>query len=90
MSILFVGADEALHLSLLHGIAITEDDYFAKSAEFRLWLRQAKKKYFEDLSADEARRYFRKFVRAWNDFDLDGMDRRFLFFMPNHYKRLTL
>ncbi|KAF9357430.1 hypothetical protein BGX26_003714 [Mortierella sp. AD094] len=50
---------------------ISEDDYFAKSAEFRLWLRQAKKKYFEDLSADDARRYFKKFVRAWNDFDLD-------------------
>ncbi|KAF9201727.1 hypothetical protein BGZ49_008065 [Haplosporangium sp. Z 27] len=50
---------------------ISEDDYFSKSAEFRLWLRQSKKKYFEDLSADESRRYFRKFVRAWNDFDLD-------------------
>ncbi|KAI1296373.1 hypothetical protein EDD11_007359 [Mortierella claussenii] len=50
---------------------ISEDDYFAKSAEFRLWLRKSKKKYFEDLSADDARRYFRKFVRAWNDFDLD-------------------
>ncbi|KAI7823507.1 hypothetical protein BC939DRAFT_410924 [Gamsiella multidivaricata] len=50
---------------------ISEDDYFSKSTEFRLWLRQVKKKYFEDLSADEARRYFRKFVRAWNDFDLD-------------------
>ncbi|KAF8940968.1 hypothetical protein BGZ58_003700 [Dissophora ornata] len=50
---------------------ITEDDYFTKSAEFRLWLRKSKKKYFEDLSADDARRYFKKFVRAWNDFDLD-------------------
>ncbi|KAG0004236.1 hypothetical protein BGZ79_009902 [Entomortierella chlamydospora] len=50
---------------------ISEDDYFAKSVEFRLWLRQAKKKYFEDLSSDDARRYFKKFVRAWNDFDLD-------------------
>ncbi|KAF9576817.1 hypothetical protein EC968_003324 [Mortierella alpina] len=50
---------------------ISEDDYFTKSAEFRLWLKQAKKKYFEDMSADDTRRYFKKFVRAWNNFDLD-------------------
>ncbi|KAF9962046.1 hypothetical protein BGZ70_008143 [Mortierella alpina] len=50
---------------------ISEDDYFTKSAEFRLWLKQAKKKYFEDMSADDTRRYFRKFVRAWNNFALD-------------------
>ncbi|KAG0209380.1 hypothetical protein BGX28_010368 [Mortierella sp. GBA30] len=50
---------------------ISEDDYFTKSAEFRLWLRQAKKKYFEDMKADDTRRYFRKFVRAWNNFELD-------------------
>ncbi|KAG0253608.1 hypothetical protein BG011_006258 [Mortierella polycephala] len=50
---------------------ISEEDYFTKSTEFRLWLRQAKKKYFEDLTADESRRYFRKFVKAWNNFELD-------------------
>ncbi|CAO3564718.1 unnamed protein product [Mortierella alpina] len=50
---------------------ISEDDYFTKSAEFRLWLKQARKKYFEDMSADDTRRYFRKFVRAWNNFELD-------------------
>ncbi|KAF9549148.1 hypothetical protein EC957_004787 [Mortierella hygrophila] len=50
---------------------ISEDDYFTKSSEFRLWLRQSKKKYFEDLTADDARKYFKKFVRRWNDFELD-------------------
>ncbi|KAF9150287.1 hypothetical protein BG015_007909 [Linnemannia schmuckeri] len=50
---------------------ISEDDYFTKSSEFRLWLRQDKKKYFEDLTADDARKYFKKFVRRWNDFELD-------------------
>ncbi|KAG0096580.1 hypothetical protein BGZ93_004308 [Podila epicladia] len=50
---------------------ISEDDYFNKSTEFRLWLRRAKKKYFEDMTADETRRYFAKFVKAWNNFDLD-------------------
>ncbi|KAF9275796.1 hypothetical protein BGZ74_003838, partial [Mortierella antarctica] len=50
---------------------ISEDDYYTKSTEFRLWLRRAKKKYFEEMTADETRRYFKKFVKAWNNFDLD-------------------
>ncbi|KAG0011506.1 hypothetical protein BGZ81_002143, partial [Podila clonocystis] len=50
---------------------ISEDDYYAKSTEFRLWLRRSKKKYFEEMTADETRRYFKKFVKAWNNFDLD-------------------
>lgn len=63
--------DEAIRKAKSMIQSITEDDYFAKSTEFRLWLRQSKKKYFEDLSSDDARRYFKKFVRAWNDFELD-------------------
>ncbi|KAF9205116.1 hypothetical protein BGZ59_000676 [Podila verticillata] len=50
---------------------ISEDDYYTKSTEFRLWLRRSKKKYFEEMTADETRRYFKKFVKAWNNFDLD-------------------
>lgn len=53
-------------------LEISEDDYYTKSTEFRLWLRRAKKKYFEEMTADETRRYFKKFVKAWNNFDLDG------------------
>jgi hypothetical protein len=37
-----------------------------KSSEFRQWLHEEKDKYFNELSSDRARRYFRKFVRAWN------------------------
>jgi len=54
-------------------LAISEDEYYTKSTEFRLWLRRSKKKYFEEMTADDARRYFKKFVKAWNNFDLDGM-----------------
>ncbi|PFH47346.1 hypothetical protein AMATHDRAFT_152283 [Amanita thiersii Skay4041] len=45
---------------------IRESDYFLKSDEFRLWLREEKRKYFDELSGDKARSYFRKFVKAWN------------------------
>ncbi|PPQ76691.1 hypothetical protein CVT26_004475 [Gymnopilus dilepis] len=45
---------------------ISESDYFQKSDEFRLWLKEEKGKYFDDLSGDRARSYFRKFVKAWN------------------------
>ncbi|KAF9550588.1 hypothetical protein CPC08DRAFT_647865 [Agrocybe pediades] len=58
---------------------ITESDYFQKSDEFRLWLKEEKGKYFDSLSGDRARSYFRKFVKAWNKGRLprtyyDGID----------------
>ncbi|KAJ7492203.1 hypothetical protein FB451DRAFT_1217365 [Mycena latifolia] len=45
---------------------ISESDYFRKGDEFRIWLKDEKKKYFDELSGDKARSYFRKFVKAWN------------------------
>ncbi|KAF8893728.1 hypothetical protein CPB84DRAFT_1826014 [Gymnopilus junonius] len=51
---------------------ISESDYFQKSDEFRLWLKEEKGKYFDDLSGDRARSYFRKFVKAWNKGKLSG------------------
>ncbi|CDZ96609.1 hypothetical protein [Phaffia rhodozyma] len=45
---------------------LSEDDYFLKSAEFRVWLKEEKKKYLDQLAGDDARRYFKKFVKAWN------------------------
>jgi len=45
---------------------ISESQYFQKSDEFRLWLKEEKGKYFDSLSGDRARSYFRKFVKAWN------------------------
>jgi hypothetical protein len=45
---------------------ISESDYFRKGSEFRVWLKDEKKKYFDELSGDKARSYFRKFVKAWN------------------------
>ncbi|KAI0274802.1 hypothetical protein BC834DRAFT_815672 [Gloeopeniophorella convolvens] len=45
---------------------ISESDYFLKSAEFRVWLKDEKRKYFDELSGDKARKYFHKFVKEWN------------------------
>ena len=43
-----------------------EDDYYARAAEFRTWLRDAKDLYLDDIGADEARRLFAQFVERWN------------------------
>ncbi|KIO07141.1 hypothetical protein M404DRAFT_137623 [Pisolithus tinctorius Marx 270] len=45
---------------------ISESDYFLKNSEFSIWLRDEKGKYFDELSGERARSYFRKFVKAWN------------------------
>jgi hypothetical protein len=35
---------------------ISESDYFRKGDEFRIWLKDEKRKYFDELSGDKARR----------------------------------
>ena len=49
-----------------------EDDYYARAAEFRTWLRDAKDLYLDDIGADEARRLFAQFVDRWNAGRLDA------------------
>lgn len=45
---------------------ISEDDFFAKNPEYRVWLSEKEKKAFGDLSDADARSYFKKFVKKWN------------------------
>ncbi|EJU02868.1 hypothetical protein DACRYDRAFT_94529 [Dacryopinax primogenitus] len=45
---------------------ISEKDYYAKNDEFRVWLKDEKRRYFDELSGEKARSYFKKFVRSWN------------------------
>jgi ABC-type Zn2+ transport system substrate-binding protein/surface adhesin len=53
---------------------ITEDDFFNKSEEFRVWLKLAKNEYFEDLSSKEARKLFEKeFMKDFNKGKLSSM-----------------
>ncbi|KAK0555032.1 hypothetical protein OC845_000405 [Tilletia horrida] len=51
--------------------ALSQDHFFQKSAEFKQWLRSSRKKYLDELSSREARRYFDKFVRRWNAGELE-------------------
>ncbi|CAI2172621.1 3920_t:CDS:2 [Funneliformis geosporum] len=51
--------------------SISEDDYFSKSTEFRIWLRESKDKFFDELSSEQAHRYFKKFISSWNKCKLD-------------------
>ncbi|CAE6421657.1 unnamed protein product [Rhizoctonia solani] len=55
-----------LSLKSLGVSEISESDYFQKNSEFRTWLREERGKYFDELSGERARHYFRKFVKAWN------------------------
>ncbi|CAD6911481.1 unnamed protein product [Tilletia controversa] len=51
--------------------AIGEDDFYQKAAEFKYWLRTSRKKYLDEMSSKEARKYFEKFVRRWNSGGLE-------------------
>nr|XP_019009238.1 uncharacterized protein I206_05886 [Kwoniella pini CBS 10737]OCF48019.1 hypothetical protein I206_05886 [Kwoniella pini CBS 10737] len=46
---------------------IGEEDYFLKANEFKHWLKVEKAKYLDGMSSESAHKYFRKFVRRWND-----------------------
>ncbi|KAF1777461.1 hypothetical protein GQ600_17096 [Phytophthora cactorum] len=53
---------------------ITEEDYFLRQTEFRVWLAQTKNKYVDDLSTDEAMELFTdEFARKWNRGKLSKM-----------------
>jgi hypothetical protein len=45
---------------------ISEEDYFAKSIEFALWLKEAKGLFFSNLSSEETHKLFSTFVEIWN------------------------
>ena len=48
------------------GDQISDADYFQKAPEFQLWLQEARSTFLDEISSDEARRLFRKFVDKWN------------------------
>ena len=45
---------------------LTADDYYTRSAEFRLWLHNTRAQHLDELSADTARQLFADFCRDWN------------------------
>ncbi|GAA6007426.1 hypothetical protein JCM11491_004159 [Sporobolomyces phaffii] len=49
------------------GVAeIGVDDFYIKATELKLWLWEEKGKKLDSLKNEDARRYFKKFCRAWN------------------------
>ncbi|XP_068657438.1 style cell-cycle inhibitor 1-A [Aristolochia californica] len=45
---------------------ISSNDYFSKNNEFSTWLKEEKGIFFSDLSSDDARKLFSRFVKDWN------------------------
>ena len=39
---------------------ISEDDYFARTAEFQMWLKEARGAYLDELQSEEARKLFKQ------------------------------
>ncbi|KAE9026456.1 hypothetical protein PR001_g12193 [Phytophthora rubi] len=53
---------------------VTDEDYFLRQTEFRVWLAQSKGKYVDDLSTEEATKLFTdEFAKKWNRGKLSKM-----------------
>ncbi|WVQ75068.1 hypothetical protein IAR50_004677 [Cryptococcus sp. DSM 104548] len=53
---------------------ISESDDFLKYPEFKRWLRDERGKYLDERPTESGQKYFRRFVRRWND---GALDRRY-------------
>ncbi|TYJ57827.1 hypothetical protein B9479_001437 [Cryptococcus floricola] len=63
--------EETLDLKEMGVAEITESDDFLKYPEFKRWLRDDRGKYLDELPTESGQKYFRRFVRRWNDGALD-------------------
>ncbi|KAH9549005.1 hypothetical protein CY35_11G117900 [Sphagnum magellanicum] len=54
------------NILLLKVDKISEEDYFEKSNELAMWLKEAKGVFFSSLSSEETHKEFAKFVEVWN------------------------
>ncbi|WFC94267.1 RNA uridylyltransferase [Malassezia brasiliensis] len=48
------------------GEMFRHDAYYARAREFRAWLEE-RDHYLDEMPSEDARRYFARFVRRWND-----------------------
>ncbi|SNX86396.1 uncharacterized protein MEPE_05105 [Melanopsichium pennsylvanicum] len=46
---------------------LSNDDYYIRATEFKAWLAESKGKYLDEIPSKDARHYFYRFVRRWND-----------------------
>jgi hypothetical protein len=56
-----------------HHEEISNDDYFNKNEEFRLWLKLYKNISFESINSEDAHRHFNDFVKSYNKGKLPDM-----------------
>lgn len=72
--------EDAIHPKLvkLGSKPIDSDDYFQKASEFKAWLlsgaakSSGKKLYLDEMNGKESRKWFDRFVKAWNRGQLIG------------------
>ncbi|XP_031500620.1 style cell-cycle inhibitor 1-B [Nymphaea colorata] len=51
---------------------ISLGDYYSKNNEFSSWLKEEKGVFFSDLSSEEAHKLFERFVKDWNNQNLQS------------------
>jgi hypothetical protein len=62
---------DSLYEDALNSIPkISMKDYYNKNAEFQYWLKKKKHVYFSDISTEKGKKYFKKFVKKWNNVEL--------------------
>jgi len=62
---------DSLYEDALNSIPkISMKDYYNKNAEFQYWLKKKKHIYFSDISTEKGKKYFKKFVKKWNNVEL--------------------
>jgi len=49
---------------------ISMKDYYNKNSEFQYWLKKKKHIYFSDINTEQGKKYFKKFIRKWNNVEL--------------------
>jgi hypothetical protein len=54
------GEDDKYAVARRGAPKISDEDYFLKSSEFRLWLKEKEDLYFTELSGEEARKRYKK------------------------------
>ncbi|ORX55490.1 hypothetical protein BCR36DRAFT_581497 [Piromyces finnis] len=49
---------------------ISIKDYYNKNCEFQYWLKKKYHIYFSDIPTEKGKKYFKKFVKKWNNVEL--------------------
>ncbi|TPX75383.1 hypothetical protein CcCBS67573_g03361 [Chytriomyces confervae] len=56
---------------------IGPDDFYAKSSEFIVWLKEHRGVFLSSLSSSESHRLFDKFAKRWNKFSVGSLEKKY-------------